>query len=112
MIRSFEKTSPNLTRLAAAALIAAAMGATAGCATNADFAALREQPGFAAGYGDGCSTASEEDKSFSTRKSRDAYAFENDDAYRAGWRQGYLECSNTTPEAKDGGRILGERNEY
>lgn len=73
---------------------------------------LRESPGFAAGYGDGCTTATEEDKSFSTKRERDAYAFENDEGYRAGWRQGYLECSNQTPEAKDGGRILGERNEY
>ena len=112
MIRSIEKTCPKFPRLASAALIAAALTAAAGCASNADLAALREQPGFAAGYGDGCSTATEEDKSFSTRQSRDAYAFENDDAYRAGWRQGYLECSHTTPEAKDGGRILGERNEY
>ena len=86
------------------------MGA-AGCAT-ADMAALREAPGFPAGYGDGCSTATEEDKSFSTKQTRDAYAFKNDEAYRAGWRQGYLECTTQTPEAKDGGRILGERNEY
>jgi len=99
-------------RLAPAALIAAAMTAAAGCVSNAELAALREEPGFAAGYGDGCSTAGEEDKSFSTKQTRDAYSFENDAAYRAGWRQGYLECSNTTPEAKDGGRILGERNEY
>ncbi len=84
----------------------------AGCASTADMQALREAPGFQAGYGDGCSTATEEDKSFSTRTTRDAYAFDNDEAYRAGWRQGYLECSHQTPEAKDGGRILGERNEY
>lgn len=84
----------------------------AGCTTGADLQALREAPGFAAGYGDGCSTATEEDKSFSTKTRRDAYAFENDESYRAGWRQGYLECGNQTPEAKDGGRILGERNEY
>ncbi len=84
----------------------------AGCATSADLEALRASPGFAAGYGDGCSTATEEDKSFSTKRTRDAYAFDNDEGYRAGWRQGYLECSNQTPEAKDGGRILGESNEY
>lgn len=91
---------------------AAAAFALGGCATSADLQALREAPGFQAGYGDGCSTAAEEDKSFSTRQVRDAYQFENDDAYRAGWRQGYLECVNAIPEAKDGGRILGERNEY
>jgi hypothetical protein len=93
---------------AAATLLAAA----AGCASSADMAALREAPGYSAGYGDGCSTATEEDKSFSTKQRRDAYAFDNDEAYRAGWRQGYLECSRQTPEPRDGGRILGERNEY
>lgn len=90
----------------------AATTLAAGCTTGADLQTLRESPGFAAGYGDGCSTATEEDKSFSTKTTRDAYAFDNDEGYRAGWRQGYLECANQTPEANDGGRILGERNEY
>jgi len=84
----------------------------AGCATDGELAELRESPSFSAGYADGCATATEEDKSFSTRIQRDAHAFETDKAYRAGWRQGHLECSTQTPDAKDGGRILGERNEY
>lgn len=88
------------------------MAALGGCVSNFDAQSLREEPGFHAGYGDGCTTASEEDKSFSTRQVRDAYAFDNDQAYRAGWRQGYLECTSAVPEANDGGRILGERNEY
>ncbi len=86
--------------------------ALAGCASSLESQELRESPGYQAGYGDGCMTASEEDKSFSTKRTRDPYAFENDKAYRAGWRQGYLECADRIPEAKDGGRILGERNEY
>ncbi len=93
-------------------IIAASALALSGCATSLDAQELREAPGFQAGYGDGCATATEEDKSFSTRLQRDAYAFDNDKAYRAGWRQGYLECSTQTPDARDGGRILGERNEY
>ncbi len=93
------------------ALIAAA-ATLAGCTTNPDILALQDQPSFHVGYGDGCATSTEEDKSFSTKSTRDAYAFENDKAYRAGWRQGYLECSNRTPDAVDGGRILGERNEF
>lgn len=104
---------PRRRRLRPAPLAGLAAGLfAAACASSGDLAELREMPGFTAGYGDGCTTATEEDKSFSTRRERDAYAFENDKAYRAGWRQGYLECSNTTPEAKDGGRILGEGNEY
>lgn len=102
----FEPRLASLAALLGAGLIAAA------CASNGDLAELRESPAFTAGYADGCATATEEDKSFSTKRVRDAYAFENDKAYRAGWRQGYLECGSTTPEAKDGGRILGESNEY
>ena len=85
--------------------------AAAGCVSG-DLDALREQPSFHVGFGDGCLTANEEDKSFSTVSARDKYAFENDEAYRAGWRQGWLECNTGTPDAIDGGRILGERNEY
>lgn len=88
-----------------------AFGLTA-CVSTGDIDALREAPGYHAGYADGCSTGTEEDKSFSTSQTRDAYAFKNDDAYRMGWRQGYLECSHTTPVPSNGGRILGERNEY
>ncbi|WP_375203584.1 hypothetical protein [Hyphococcus sp.] len=93
-------------------MAALAAASVASCASTADMAALRESPSYSMGYGDGCLTATEEDKSFSTKQERDAYAFKNDEAYRAGWRHGYLECSTQTPEAKDGGRILGERNEY
>ncbi len=105
--RNFPSRRRFLTLLAPAAGLLAA-----GCASGGNLAELRESPGFTAGYGDGCATATEEDKSFSTRTERDRYAFENDEAYRAGWRQGYLECSTQSPEASDGGRILGERNEY
>ena len=89
-----------------------AIAAAGGCSTGR-LAELREQPSFHAGFGDGCATSNEEDKSFSTKTERDKYAFENDEAYRAGWRQGWLECGEArTPDAIDGGRILGERNEY
>ena len=93
--------------------ISAVLLLTAGCATHSvDGTPVSELPSFHVGYGDGCTTSIEEDKSFSTDSARDEYAFNNDEAYRIGWRQGYLECNNRTPEAKDGGRILGERNEY
>lgn len=93
----------------AAALAAASL---AGCASSENLAALKQAPGYQAGYVDGCYTATEADKSFSTKKKRDDDAFENDEAYRAGWRHGYLECQTQTPEPRDGGRITGERNEY
>ena len=93
-------------------LAAVAMTALCGCVSSAKTQELRESPGFAAGYGDGCVTANEADKSFSTKEVSDASAFENDEGYRYGWRQGFLECSPQGPQPKTGGRILGERNEY
>lgn len=72
---------------------------------------LSEEPGYVAGYGDGCSTAQEEDKSFSTKRVRDADMFESDEAYRAGWRQGYQQC-RPTYSRNDGGRILGNEDRF
>lgn len=93
-------------------LLCGAAIAVSGCATSAEILALQESPSFHVGYGDGCLTASEDEKSFSRKTARDAYAFENDEAYRAGWRQGYIECESPVPDPNDGGRILGQRNEY
>lgn len=93
-------------------LLAAGLVMLGGCVTNPNIEALRESPGFQAGYGDGCLTATEEDKSFSTENARDAYAFEEDPAYRAGWRQGYIECQSRSPEQNNGGRVLGERDQF
>lgn len=94
-----------LSSLALIALLAS------GCASD-DVMALAEEPNYQVGYGDGCVTASEEDKSFSTTRERDEYLFDNDRAYRAGWRQGYLQCGGRASEPNDGGRILGQPNEY
>lgn len=85
--------------------------AVSACASD-EALKLSDQPGFAAGYGDGCATATEEDKSFSTKRVRDEYMFDNDRAYRAGWRQGYLQCGGRESTPNDGGRILGQENEY
>lgn len=85
--------------------------ALAGCASTGS-ASLAEEPGFQAGYGDGCVTATEEDKSFSTKRVRDDYQFDSDRAYRAGWRQGYLSCGGRAGQQSDGGLILGQGNEY
>lgn len=90
---------------ASAALLAA------GCAST-DATQLAEEPSFQAGYGDGCVTATEDDKSFSTTRVRDEYLFDSDRAYRAGWRQGYIQCGGRASSPSDGGRILGQQNEY
>lgn len=91
------------------ALAAALCVGPAACASDPN--RYQDEPGYQAGYGDGCVTATEEDKSFSTRTARDAGAFETDPAYRAGWRQGYAQCGRQR-SANDGGRILGERDDF
>ena len=113
MERRLAKVNKAITKAARRAGALFLAGAAGACAGNGELAQLRELPGYHAGYNDGCLTSNEEDKSFSTKTARDADAFENDKSYRAGWRQGYLECNrHRTPDAIDGGRILGERNEY
>lgn len=92
--------------------LAAAAALTAGCASNPeDVLMLQDSPSYLVGYNDGCATATEANKSFSTKSYRDADAFDADKAYRSGWRQGYMECSKGTPDVHDGGRILGERGD-
>lgn len=91
------------------AFFAAALAAS--CASD-ETLALAEEPGFQAGYGDGCATSTEQDKSFSTKRHRDDYLFENDRAYRAGWRQGYIQCGGNEEQTNDGGLLLGQENEY
>ncbi len=84
--------------------LAGALLTLGACATESG---LSEEPGFLAGYGDGCATAHEEDKSFSTKRVRDADLFETDRAYRAGWRQGWQQCQTRDLLDNDGGRVLG-----
>lgn len=91
-------------------LFLAASAALCACASSDP--ALREQPGFTAGFADGCQTAREEEKSFSTKRVRDSEAFDKDDAYRAGWRQGNQECDSPYPDVSDGGRVLGNEQGF
>ncbi|MEO1250864.1 MAG: hypothetical protein AAFW81_00790 [Pseudomonadota bacterium] len=91
------------------ASLAAALTA---CASDPDLELLREMPSYSIGYNDGCTTSMEEQKSFSTKTARDSDAFAEDEAYRFGWRQGYLQCNKSARDINDGGRILGERDEY
>jgi len=85
---------------------------TACASTTETGTLLSEEPGYAAGFGDGCSSSQEESKSFSTKRVRDEYQFENDRGYRAGWRQGYFECQDPFREIENGGRILGDEARF
>ena len=82
-----------------------------GCVSD-DVAALRDDPQYSAGFGDGCTTAQEEEKSFSTKRVQDAYAFETSRGYKAGWRQGYFNCQNPVRRPDDGGRVLGNEGAF
>lgn len=85
------------------------------CATakTEDGRPLSEEPSYIAGFGDGCATATEAEKSFSTKRVRDNEAYDNDRAYRAGWRAGLLQCERDYDDATSvGGRILGEDQNY
>jgi hypothetical protein len=103
-------TSPSTFRTAAAA-ISFGLVASA-CATTETGMLLSEEPGYARGFGDGCATAQEENKSFSTKRIQDEDQFEEDRAYRAGWRQGWLECRAQEPDRNDGGRVLGNEPDF
>lgn len=106
MLRSLPSGATKFTALVGFLILAS------GCASDAqNVYELQESPSFQVGYGDGCISSTEADKSFSTETKRDTYAFENDDAYRSGWRQGFFQCSSQIPDPNDGGRITGERDE-
>ncbi len=101
-------------RLGGIALLFGIVLGVAGCATSAETRLLAEEPNFTRGFADGCITGRETDKSFSTKRERDAYLFDNDKAYRAGWRQGFLECGDPE-ERRDrdyGGVVLGNENDF
>ncbi len=80
------------TRHLAIAAIFAASAPLAACVseTAPDF---RSSPYFPIGYSDGCASATEESKSFSTTSIRDEAMFKDDAGYRSGWRQGHAACS-------------------
>lgn len=50
-------------------------------------------PMYPAGYADGCQSARERERDFSTEVVRDEHLFDNDTSYRTGWRQGYASCT-------------------
>lgn len=90
----------------------AALIVITGCATT-DLTALQQEPGYVAGFSDGCATATEAEKSFSTKRVRDDNAFAEDRAYQAGWRSGLLQCNHRyDDETSRDGRILGEDQNF
>ncbi len=72
--------------------------------------ALQESGWYLQGYNDGCATASEADKSFSNKQIKDQALFDSDKGYRAGWRQGLLQCRKQDPQTD--GQTLGRGDEF
>ena len=65
---------------------------------------------YQAGYGDGCSTAVEGDKSFSTKLIRNEALYKTDEGYRSGWRQGYAACNENA--RRDDGDLRGQQDPF
>lgn len=82
-----------MTRLlsASCALILGAL--VAGCAHETD-RDLERLPAFNAGYSDGCRTAQNRARGFATKSFLNKEAFEQDAAYRAGWRRASSVCGD------------------
>ena len=90
-------------------LVAFPVLALSACATSEKIAELQKEPGYISGYADGCQSATEAEKSFSTKRVRDDISFKEDEAYRVGWRAGLLQCDYRQDDfTSQGGIILGE----
>ncbi len=67
-----------------------------GCAAGA---ALRKDPGFRAGYEDGCEAATDQGADLRDRTVGDSQLLKSDAAYRAGYNSGLQTCRRTTSES-------------
>lgn len=100
-----------MSRLVPASFLLAAAASIAACSTTDDGQRLSGEPNYGRGYSDGCQTAAERNKSFSTKSFRDAELFDHDEGYRAGFRYGYQSCNTRVSRSPDGGRILGQEGD-
>ena len=66
-----------------------------GCTTEID-PAIRKAPTFQVGYNDGCTTVNQRVAGFKETVRRNDSLFEQDEAYKAGWKEGYSTCGGST----------------
>ncbi len=59
--------------------------------------ALRRTPSFRAGYSDGCAAASAQGSNYRAGPYRDEALYQSDEAYRAGWSNGFETCRPAQP---------------
>jgi hypothetical protein len=79
-------------------LLAAILLTTAACSMfgNAEDEKVRHSPNFQQGYEDGCASANQQGADFRDRQVKDPTLYKTDDAYRAGWSNGFSSCRTTT----------------
>jgi hypothetical protein len=76
------------------ALIVLAGSLATGCILfpSAKDRAMRNNPSFKEGYGDGCAAASTQSSNYREGPYKDQALYQSDQAYRAGWGNGYQSC--------------------
>lgn len=75
-------------------LAAASALLLAGCAEGSGRDHQR-LPAYQAGYSDGCRTAHNRERGFATKVIRNDEVFDQNAAYRAGWRDGSMSCGSS-----------------
>lgn len=70
----------------------ACLVALGGCSTPGKTRQAMDGPMYPAGYADGCASAREAEKPFSTEVIQDRNMYRDDPSYATGWRQGYSAC--------------------
>jgi hypothetical protein len=81
-----------------AALMGLVSVVAAGCIfPSARDKALRRTPSFRAGYSDGCAAATAQGSNYREGPYRDEALYQSDEAYRAGWSNGFGTCRPAQP---------------
>ena len=86
---------------ALAGLLTGLMLTASGCVSPETMQQAMDGPMYPAGYADGCASAREADRAFSTKVIQDENLFENDRSYRTGWRQGFSSCKTEQIDSPD-----------
>jgi len=76
------------------ALVVLTTSVAAGCIffPSAKDKALRATPSFKEGYSDGCAAATTQSSNYREGPYKDQALYQSDEAYRAGWGNGYQAC--------------------
>ena len=84
-------------RVLAGSLVLVLLVALSACVSRHRAEGHGNSPAYAAGYTDGCATASARANGEVGGETRDAGLYKNNVDYRSGWRAGYGGCVSTMP---------------